>query len=452
MHTLRAAALSALCISCVLLTIFLFSPDPVSGQQLLGGGGSGGSTGAQGYSVAIGVGGGTQLVTHGQNTVTPLIGQAIINSGCGTCYSIGTFTANTFIVTSTQAVDMTLTVAYAAPPPPDFTLSVGAASISPVFQNQPNSATFLITATGSAGYSTTLTPTLNALTGVSCTFSPATMIFSGSTATTTGTCPVTGASTSNTTAGSTNTLVFHATDGTTAHDAAGVSLLVWTSPVQQWLMNEGTSPMADSSGHTNDLTNTAVTFTNVAGMLTNTPTYNGSTSKSVAANFTNTNFTNGPFSGCIWFRMTAGYTTDFAFLAGDSDSDNSLVGWELGFSHSPGTNQPLFLLYGPSGTNNTITYFTTDINSNAVHHMCGTYDGSLSATGVKMYLDGAALSQASTSGTFGASLASGVSVTIGQARGAGFPRPFTGNAADKRVFGYVLSASQVSAIYTAGVF
>lgn len=393
-------------------------------------------------------GAGTCLVTHNLGTATPLIGQIITNSGsCGV--SIGSFTTAGFTVTNTLPGDCTFTIGYAAAPPVDFSLTIGAASVSPIFQNAPTSATFLVSQTAIGGYSGTTTLSLNTVTGVTCSFSSPTITGTG---TSTATCPVTGTSSSNTTTGATNTLTFHATDGTTAHDSAGATLLVWTSPVQQWLMNEGTSPMADSSGHTNNLTNTAVTFTNVAGMLTNTPTYNGTTSKSVAANFTNTNFTNGPFSACIWFRMTAGYTTDFAFLAGDADTDNSLVGWELGFSHSPGTNQPLFLLYGPSGTNNTITYFTTDINSNAVHHLCGTYSGSLTAAGVKMYLDGAALVQASSSGTFGASLASGVSVTIGQNRGAGFPRPFTGNAADKRVFGYVLSSTQVSAIYSAGVF
>jgi hypothetical protein len=65
--------------------------------------------------------------------------------------------------------------------------------------------------------------------------------------------------------------------------------------------------MADSSGHSNNLTNTNATYTNIAGLLPNTLTFNGSTTTSAAANYTNTNFTGStPFSVCAWANQTSG--------------------------------------------------------------------------------------------------------------------------------------------------
>jgi hypothetical protein len=61
------------------------------------------------------VGGDTCLVTHNLNSVAPLIGQVIVNSGCGTCFAMGSFTPNSFVVSSALAADLTFVVQYAPP-------------------------------------------------------------------------------------------------------------------------------------------------------------------------------------------------------------------------------------------------------------------------------------------------------------------------------------------------
>jgi hypothetical protein len=68
------------------------------------------------YRVAFPPQGGTVTVTHNLNTITPLIGQVITVSGCGTCWTIGSFTLNSFKVTSTLAAVLMIPVGLSSAP------------------------------------------------------------------------------------------------------------------------------------------------------------------------------------------------------------------------------------------------------------------------------------------------------------------------------------------------
>ena len=58
---------------------------------------------------------GVCTIVHGLGTSTPGIFPPFVNSGCGSCYSIGNFTLNSFTVASTQAADLTFVILYAPP-------------------------------------------------------------------------------------------------------------------------------------------------------------------------------------------------------------------------------------------------------------------------------------------------------------------------------------------------
>jgi hypothetical protein len=143
----------------------------------LPGDGAAGTSGAGGIAreCVFPVGGGSCVVTHNLGTATPLIGQTIVNSGCGTCFSVGSFTSNTFTVTSSAAADLVFPLLSASAPAATATLAVTAV-VTNEFQSS-SAASYRIAQTASGGYNGTMTLSCTALTasGVICNFSPATI-------------------------------------------------------------------------------------------------------------------------------------------------------------------------------------------------------------------------------------------------------------------------------------
>jgi hypothetical protein len=366
-----------------------------------------------------------------------VIGKTIVNSGCGTCYSIAAFDANSFTVTSSAEADLTFPVLYASGPLASTTLAVTAIN-GTEFQSS-NEAVYTVTQTASGGYSGGMTLSCGSATatGISCSFSPAVITGSG-----TSTLTVTAGSSATTGAG---TFVVTGTDGTNSEASMVQNLTIWAGPVQQWYMNEGTSPMADSSGNANNLTNSGVTYSSIGGLLPNAVTYNGSTSATVATNAALTDFSaTTPVSACAWAVQTSNSAEQA--LAGDLNASNNSQGWEFGYA---GAGLIETNLIANAGAGNLIRKLFNGPAS-GVHHICFTYDGSQSAAGVLMYVDAATATVNSiASDSLTGSTAGGLPVNVGMSNGG--VNNFSGGIADVRIFNYSLTQVQVQAIYAGGV-
>jgi hypothetical protein len=418
------------------LILFLIVGTSLFAQYTPPGGGGGGATA---YSCTVAFANGTCTVTHNLNTINPDIGAPIVFSGCGSCYSIGTFTSSTFTVTSSTPATLIFPVSYASSLPANFYLSTSITS-GATFQSRTLTAT--VTMGAISGYSGTVTlscPT--AASGVTCSFSPATITGSGAS-----TLTVTASGSATTGA---NNLIVSGTDGTLTNAVPAISLTIYTGPVQQWSMNEGTSPMSDSSGHANNLTNTGVTYTNVIGLLSNSVTYAGSTSSySVSANNANANFNGStPFTVCAWVYQTSGITAASTFV-GNLAASPTYQGWALGFGGGSANEFIVFLENNDGGNNRIINYYQYTPPPTSTHHFCLAYDGSRTSAGAVGYADGVALAINHTAGTLSATTASGTNIYIGKSSDGSFP--LNGAVADVPIFNYQLTAPQILAIYNGG--
>ena len=402
-----------------------------------------GSAGTAGTAVEVvfSSGGGTVVVTHNLGTTTPLIGQTIVNSGCGTCYSIGSFTPNTFTVTSSQAADLTFPLLYASAASAGFSLSVVPVNASE-FQSG-NAASYTVTQSGTDGYSGTVTLSCASVSasGLTCAFSPSTITGTGSST-------LTVTASSSATVGN-GTFVVSGTDGTLTNASLTSPLTIWAGPVQQWYMNEGSSPMFDSSGNPDNITNTNATYTNISGLPANALTFNGVSTASIAANSTNTNFNGAtPFSVCGWFSL--GSTSSEQGLAGDENIVTNGIGWSLDMVSASPAYLRMLLNDGSSLLQVWYNYTPTP---GTAFQFCVAYDGSKTAAGTMGYVNGSLQSQHVSYGSVSGSIASGQDVAVGMrgpSENAAFISSGSG-AADIRIFNYQLSAAQVAAIYAAGV-
>jgi hypothetical protein len=235
------------------------------------------------------------------------------------------------------------------------------------------------------------------------------------------------------------------TDGSLTHTVNG-SVTVWTGPVQQWKMNEGSSPMADSSGHTNNLTNTNATYGSVSGLLSNTLKFNGTNTTSAAANYTNTNFTGStPFSVCGWANETS-YTSQLEMLLGNVSSSGQ--GWVV-FLQGGGGNRLTFSLRVTGGdANENFNFIPT---TGTAFQFCVATDGTEKVAGMTAYANGVSSGAYNTvQDNLSGSIASATPVYLGYYQTA-TTLPLTGGIADIRVYPYALSSTQVTAIYSQGV-
>lgn len=218
------------------------------------------------------------------------------------------------------------------------------------------------------------------------------------------------------------------------------------SPLGAWPMNEGTGLLLhDTSGNANNATiNTAgaVTWQANAGLPGTTPLWNG-TGNALAASASQTSFTGAtPFSVSAWVNIPAPLTNQ-VFLSTLDTAGGTFKGWEmqtgsLGFG--------FFLINTfPSSA---IQVNTSTLAPSALHYLVATYDGSQTAAGVKLYVDGALGTMAIGNDTFTASASNGLPMRVG-ARNDG-TLELSGAMAFAEVYSCVLTPTQVAANNAAG--
>jgi hypothetical protein len=228
-----------------------------------------------------------------------------------------------------------------------------------------------------------------------------------------------------------------------------------TGMVEYWPSQEGQGTTLTNSGFdfTNKLTTTNVTWATAAGFTGNVATYNGTTSTSVATSAANTAFDGAtPFSICVWAEPTTfSGLSDMYLLSNITSGANAgytLEMWGSGIS-TGAINVNLYASI--SGSNDIRVNSAAGVaTAGAINHVCFTYDGSKLAAGVKLYVNGVAVSGTVVSDTLsGGSIASSALLTIGSANGGTFGN-FPGAIGYPQEFNRLLSASEVSALFAHG--
>ena len=158
--------------------------------------------------------------------------------------------------------------------------------------------------------------------------------------------------------------------------------------------------------------------------------------------FTNGSGTDLPFSVSFWLYQTSDPgMTAVETLCKFSSSAN--VEWI--FSARYGSSGPRFACYKNGSYANSIARLGAgvSIGINAWTHWCGTYSGSKTSAGLKIYKNGVQVDNTSN----GDGVYTGMSNTAGPLR---FGRNSTGYIDEGRIYNRELSAAEVAAIYTQG--
>ena len=214
------------------------------------------------------------------------------------------------------------------------------------------------------------------------------------------------------------------------------------TPIEQWLMNEGSGETFFTSSSSGDNIGASnITWASVAGFPGTVPVFNGSNASGAGVNQTNTNFTGTtPFTISLWALLnSAGEQGTLV-----STFDGSDIGWEVSLN-GPGQTLGLQLI---SSSGELIILANSAPSAGTIHHFCTTYDGSRTAPGVVLYIDGVAQSVTVFSNNLAASIANAQPVVIG-AR-SNNTELFSGNMADLRIYDVAFTSGQVSTLFSDG--
>lgn len=210
-----------------------------------------------------------------------------------------------------------------------------------------------------------------------------------------------------------------------------------------WAMNEGSGlTLHDSVGSNHATINSggSITWQANTGLPGTTPQWNGS-GYALAASSSLTNFDGTtPFSASVWTDITHIST---AVLMGNIDTGSAFKGWELSLQNAA---VKFFLVNNyPS---NAIDVVQTPAVFAGFFHIVVTYDGSRSASGVKLYMNGASVALTTNVNTLTSSAASGLPVRFG-ARNDGSNK-LSDAMAFAEIYNFVLTSTQVAAFYASG--
>lgn len=217
--------------------------------------------------------------------------------------------------------------------------------------------------------------------------------------------------------------------------------------ISAWPMNEGSGlTLHDTStGGTNTATiNTgaSVTWQSNAGLPGTTPKWNGS-GYGLATSTTLTNFDGTtPFSVAVWVNITSIVQNSFAGTL--NASAGTFKGWEL--QSAPDGRVYFFLVNNfPS---NSIEVFGNALPTGTLHYVVATYDGSRTAAGVKLYIDGGLGILTTVNNSLSLSTANGLPARFG-ARNDGTAE-LTGAMAFAEVYNCALTSTQIATYAAAG--
>ena len=233
-------------------------------------------------------------------------------------------------------------------------------------------------------------------------------------------------------------------DPAKAEITGGVAQLKGIPPYAHWHLNEPSgSAVWDSSGNGRNCMTVNMTGSNrVAAKLNNGLNFVSASSQYVncgdIASFERTD----KFSVELWFKTTA---ASQRALIGRMQSSSPYKGWEVGLANG----HLYFYLISDYSSNNYIEALTTSIgwNNDVPHHLVVTYDGSSTASGVKIYIDENNQALTIVKNTLAASIVTSANCTIGTRNGIIY---YNGLLDEVVIYNKVLSVSEVSYRYNSG--
>lgn len=210
----------------------------------------------------------------------------------------------------------------------------------------------------------------------------------------------------------------------------------------------------DESDITKDITGRSLMFTGEAprdpGILSPCVELNGTNEAITVPHSSAFTFGNSssdlPFSVSAWVYVNSHGANKGAILAKAYDVTAGNCEWLLQMDD---TGKPVFVLYD-NASDQSIRFDGDDpVATNEWVHLVGTYDGSGSENGIKIYLNGVSITgTASENGTYVAMHSTTTAVTVGSSFSASiFDRWLDGSISDSKIFDFELSATQVLANY-----
>jgi hypothetical protein len=150
------------------------------------------------------------------------------------------------------------------------------------------------------------------------------------------------------------------------------------------------------------------------------------------------------FSLSAWFKTTS--NTGMSILTKQDNASND-KGYEI---QTGGTGLIFFQAVDNYGAGNAIevrSVSSVNYNDGNWHHLIATYDGSSSASGVKLYFDGKQITTSITIDGLNATIITTAGLQIGARATGGAKQFFNGQIDDASIYNYVLSPNQVRQIY-----
>lgn len=211
-----------------------------------------------------------------------------------------------------------------------------------------------------------------------------------------------------------------------------------------WQMLEGSGlSVQDVSGYKNNLTLTSATWLGASSPLRNAVVLAG-TGGMQSVSDANLNFnSNQPFSVSCWFNLSS--ATVEQTLIGHLDPSNNFIGWEInlnGFGIA-GTARFLFINVFPSVQLNT---YVSGLLSGNLYNIVVTYDGSATAAGVVIYLNGVPSSQTVLANNLSGSTQNAVPIFLGE-RSDG-SNSLTGYVGPTFVWNRVLTSAEAASLFS----
>src|SRR3989338_3424805 len=216
--------------------------------------------------------------------------------------------------------------------------------------------------------------------------------------------------------------------------------------VGYWSMNEGTGTVAgDASGNNN------------RGILTNGPTwvdgkrgkalnFDGSNDFVNVANESNFDFERTQsFTLAAWVKRSSIGTYDIIIQKNINDG-STYRGWA--FQITSGNKLHVEILNNNAGGNLVSVDGGTSLSANVWYHALATYDGSSTASGIKMYLNGVLETNTVITNALSATILNNEAVRI--ANWSGDTSLFGGLIDEVRVYKRALSAAEIQSLYKSG--
>jgi hypothetical protein len=309
------------------------------------------------------------------------------------------------------------------------------------------SPTFTITQTAGGGYAGAATYTSSGLaSGMTGAFSPSTITGSGTNVFT--------LSFPYTQTPASTTFTVQGSDGTHTHTATPTITVgnINQGLVECWAGTDGSgATFADDCGTSNiqTLQTGTLTWGTNAGLPGSTATFSPFAFTS-GANDTATNFDGTtPFSVSAWIWPTGTVTGSPAIVSTLNPAAN-FQGWELQLSPTGSSWWVSALIVNTYPVNAIQVVSSSSLTNNALHYVVMTYDGSRTAAGMKIYIDGVASpSYTVDADSLTATAASGINPSIGARTNGSVP--FGGGViAYTRIWNRALSSTDVANYFAAG--